>query len=264
MSIKSYIHGLASTGKYFFTEEEALKKTALSKVALHSALRRLKKKGQLASPFRGFFIIIPPEYYSLGSLPPEQFVDGLMRFLKLPYYVGLLSAAQYYGAAHQQPQIFQVIVPSVTRNIQVGRVKIVFITKSDAELAPVRQFNTPRGYVRVATPEVVATDLIMFPRHSGGFSQVFNVLSELSEQFKMHDIAKAIRCLKRIPFFQRLGYFFDRLGLEEYAQLCENELKKIPYIRKTMLDPQADVEGTKIEKRWNLTININLEEELDT
>lgn len=264
MNIKSYIYDLASTGKYFFIEEEALKKTTLSKVALHSALRRLKKKGQIASPFAGFFIIIPPEYHSLGSLPPDQFIDGLTQFLKLPYYVGLLSAAQYYGAAHQQPQIFQVIVPRATRNIQVGRIKIVFITKSNAEYASFRKFNTPRGFVRVATPEVVATDLIMFPHHSGGFSRIFNVLSELSEQLKIEDMAKAIQSLKRIPFLQRLGYFFELLGMEEYAQLCENELKKFPFIRKTKLDPQTDFEGAKIEKRWNLIININLEEELDT
>ena len=34
-----------------------------------------------------------------------------MAHLSQPYYVALLSAAAYHGAAHQKPQVFQVMVP---------------------------------------------------------------------------------------------------------------------------------------------------------
>ena len=82
MSLKNYVLSLAIKGKSFFTEAEALKETGLSKIALRSALRRLKKKHKIASPLRGFYIIVPPEYQSLQSLPPEQFIDDLMRHLE--------------------------------------------------------------------------------------------------------------------------------------------------------------------------------------
>src|SRR5438445_12849667 len=173
MSLKSYIDTLASTGKHFFTGEEALKSLGITKSALNSSLRRLKTKNEIASPLKGFFIIIPPEYRSLGALPPEEFIDDLMRHLKLPYYVGLLSAAQYYGAAHQKPQLLQVMVPKPRRSILVGRVKVVFITKSDAATAPTRQFNTSKGFIRVATPEMLAVDLVTFSHQSGGISEAY-------------------------------------------------------------------------------------------
>ncbi|RLA20598.1 MAG: hypothetical protein DRQ56_02820 [Gammaproteobacteria bacterium] len=37
------------------------------------ALNRLILKGELASPQRGFYVIVPPEYQQLGCLPAEQF-----------------------------------------------------------------------------------------------------------------------------------------------------------------------------------------------
>jgi predicted transcriptional regulator of viral defense system len=264
MSLKSYIDALASTGKYFFTQDEAVKSLGITKRSLNSSLRRLKTKNEIASPLKGFFIIIPPEYRSLGALPPEEFIDDLMRHLKLPYYVGLLSAAQYYGAAHQKPQSLQILIPKPRRAILVGRVKIVFVTKSDAAQALTRQFNTSKGFIRVSTPELLAVDLVTFSHQSGGISEAYNILSELAESLKLEEIAKAIQLVKKAPPLQRLGYFFESLGLLDFAQACEAELKKHPYVRKAKLDPQSPSAGLELNEKWNLLINIDLEAENDT
>lgn len=264
MTLKDYVLSLAIKGKSSFTEDEALRETGLSRIALRSALRRLKKKQEIASPLRGFFIIVPPEYQSLHSLPPEQFIDGLMRHLKTPYYVGLISAAQFYGAAHQKPQTFQVIVSKARRDLQVGRVKISFTAKSDAEQSVTRQFNTPRGFIQVADPATIAIDLVTFPQKSGGISAVFEILSDLSEHINIENCTKAISHVKKVPYLQRLGYFYELLGLRELAQICEERLKKHTYVKKTLLDPQEKLEGASTNTRWNLVINTELETEYDT
>lgn len=264
MNLKNYILSLAAKGKSYFTESEALNALGISKIALRAALRRLKKKREIACPLSGFFLIVPPEYQSLQSLPPEQFIDDLMRHLKTPYYVALLSAAQFYGAAHQKPQTFQVIIPKARRNIEVGRVKISFTTKSDADQSAIRQFNTPRGFVQIADPATIAIDLIAFPQKSGGISAVFEILSDLSEHINVEDCKKVIPQLKKAPFLQRLGYFFELLGLTEQAQLCEKELKKHLYVKKALLDPQEKSEEALLNTRWNLIINTELEIEHDT
>jgi len=264
MNLKKFVISLMSKGKSFFTEDDALKETGLSKIALRSALRRLKKKQEIASPLRGFFIIVPPEYQSLHSLPPDQFIDDLMRHLNIPYYVGLLSAAQYYGAAHQKPQVFQVVSSKARRSIKIGRVKITFTIKSDAEQSATRQFNTPRGFIQVATPETIVLDLVTFPQKSGGIPSAFEILSDLSEHLNLENYTQAIPQLKKAPLLQRLGYFFDTLGLEKYAQICEEQLKKHSYIKKTLLDPQESVVEGILNVRWNLIINTQLETEHDT
>jgi hypothetical protein len=73
------------------------------------ALQRLKRKKESAMIRKGFYVIVPPEYRSRGVLPPVLFIADLMKFLNRNYYTGLLNAAAFYGAAHQQPQDFFVI-----------------------------------------------------------------------------------------------------------------------------------------------------------
>ena len=117
------IDDLASNGRYHFTMEEMRSALGVSAAAARAALRRLSRKGLIASPLRGFYVVLPPEYRRLGCLPAEQFVPALMAGLKRPYYVALLSAAQYHGAAHHRPQEFQVALAGNRRPISCGAVR---------------------------------------------------------------------------------------------------------------------------------------------
>ena len=78
----------------------------------------------------GFFVIIPLEYRSTMTLPPEWFIADLMACLEQPYYVGLLSAASLHGAAHQQPQQFQVVTTVPQREIRKKGLAIRFFFKT--------------------------------------------------------------------------------------------------------------------------------------
>src|SRR5690606_21061506 len=107
---KEYLAQLMREGRYFFTSQEAGEAMGVSRDAVKLALNRLRRKEEIASPVRGFYVIVPPEYRSLGCLPADQFIPALMARVKASYYVGLLSAAQYHGAAHHRPQEFQVML----------------------------------------------------------------------------------------------------------------------------------------------------------
>jgi len=104
--IARFVDDLASKGKYCFSAKDAIELSSSSDIAVRAALRRLREKGEIAMPYKGFYVIVPPEYRNMGCLPAEQFIPALMDHLEEYYYVGLLSAAQYHGAAHHRPQIF--------------------------------------------------------------------------------------------------------------------------------------------------------------
>src|SRR5713226_3145602 len=97
INARDYITGLAASGRYDFTSSEARSSLGSSATAAKLALNRLAKQELIASPARGFYVIVPPEYRSLGCLPADQFIPALMKRLDLPYYAGLLSAAQFHG-----------------------------------------------------------------------------------------------------------------------------------------------------------------------
>ena len=56
------------------------------------------------------FHIVSQEFRDKGCLPASHFIPYLMEHLGEKYYAGLLSAAEYHGAAHQRTQVFQVLV----------------------------------------------------------------------------------------------------------------------------------------------------------
>ena len=86
------------------------KTLGVSHNAARLSLYRLAKHGLVASPARGFYVIIPPEYYRVEPWQPsraDQFLPALMNGVGTRSHAGLLTAAQYHGAAHHRPQVFQ-------------------------------------------------------------------------------------------------------------------------------------------------------------
>jgi len=116
----------------------------ISSAAAKLALLRLAKQGLVASPARGFCVTVPPAYQQLGYLPADQFIPALMERQGLTYYAGLLSAAQYHGAAHHRPQECQVAVAKNRRPIMCGAVSVAFVARKRIGEVPVQSSNTPR------------------------------------------------------------------------------------------------------------------------
>jgi len=105
-SFAQYIEDLQHQGRYHFTTQEVASAMGREEAVVRQGLHRLKSKGRIASPQRGFHVVVPPEYRALGCLPAEQFVPQLMEHVGEQYHVALLSAAELHGAAHHRPQRF--------------------------------------------------------------------------------------------------------------------------------------------------------------
>jgi hypothetical protein len=119
-NLPEYVDALQQSGRYTFASGEAREACGLSLVAFKQAARRLVLQSRLASPRHGFFVIVALEYRSMGTPPPSWCIDALMSLHARPYYVGVLSAAALYGAAHRQPQEFQVVTDKTLRPAAAG------------------------------------------------------------------------------------------------------------------------------------------------
>ncbi|MEY2925822.1 MAG: hypothetical protein RL367_299 [Pseudomonadota bacterium] len=214
---RSYVTHLAASGRYSFSSAEAREAMGGTAVANRHALNRLSKQRMIASPARGFYVVVPPEYQSLGCLPADQFIPDLMARQGLSYYVALLSAAQYHGAGHHRPQVFQVMLEKNRRPIVCGAIRVSFIARRNLAEIATRQINTPRGTIRVSTPEATALDLVGYPDHAGGLNQVATILSELAEQIDADKLAESAR-FAPIPWSQRLGFLLDLVGAQDKAK----------------------------------------------
>ena len=222
-TLAEFVEDLQAGGRYTFTRAEAMGAGERSQVALEAALRRLRQRGRIAGPRRGFFVLVPVEYREAGCPPVSWFIDDLMRFLGQPYYTGLLSAAAIHGAAHQQPMVFQVVTDRPTRPASAGRGRIEFHMSRRLESAPVVEVQTDTGSMRVSTPETTAFDLVRFAPAAGHLSNVATVLGELAETIDPAALAN-LASLYVVPVTQRLGYLLDLLGEGELAESLADAL----------------------------------------
>jgi hypothetical protein len=69
---REYVADLAAHGRYSFVSGEAQAAPGVSPAAAKLALNRLSKQKVVASPARGFYVIVPPEYQALRCLPADQ------------------------------------------------------------------------------------------------------------------------------------------------------------------------------------------------
>jgi predicted transcriptional regulator of viral defense system len=257
---RQYVEQSASAGRYSFTGSEAQQALGVSAKAAVLALNRLARQGLLASPAKGFYVVVPPEYRALGCLPGEQFIPDLLKRLKLPYYVSLLSAGEYHGAAHQRPQALQVFLEGKRRPIVCGRVRVTFMVRKHLRAVPVQTVNTPRGGLLISTPEATALDLVGYEQRAGGLNLVATVLSELAEKI---DPVKLVAAAEAAPIVwaQRLGYLLQHAGagakttaLQEYVGARAQKA--------TPLAPGRTYSNSPRDARWKLYVNTEVEADL--
>jgi predicted transcriptional regulator of viral defense system len=257
-----FIDQLQSHGKYSFSIREVLDKTKQPARAVRRALERLQKKGRIVLVSRGYFAIIPLEYKESGVLPAEWFIHQLMDFLRLPYYVGLLSAAALHGAAHQRPQEFQVIIGKQLRPIQAKGLRIHFFVKKHLDMSlGIDRVKTETGYIMVSSPELTSLDVLKYPNAAGGLNNISTIIVELGERINADELLKIARKEKSLVFIQRLGYLLDHLGLESKAKALAQWLsgKKA---RPVLLDPAQNKKKSLFNKKWKLFENQTIEAEL--
>jgi predicted transcriptional regulator of viral defense system len=260
-SLSEYVDRLQSKGKYWFSKEEARKVSRDKDSALKTSLWRLEKKHRIARVRRGFYVIIPLEYSAQGIIPPDWFINDLMKFIGKPYYVGLLSAAAIHGAAHQQPQEFQVIVPEETRKIRLGRLQIRFFRKSGAGRAAVEHTKTTTGYMKVANPAVTALDLVTYSKQVGGLDRAATVIDGLKESLDPKALLAAAQNESSFASIQRLGWLLEKLGAQDKVIPLQQYLKrKNPWY--VGLDSELPKGGFPRDPRWRIIVNTEVESEI--
>ena len=252
-----YIEDLQMNGRVVFSTDDAVQVLGKPALVVRAQLRRLKERGRIVDPYRGFHVIVPPQYRRLGCLPPDHFIPQLMEHLGEPYYVALLSAAAYHGAAHQAPMVFQVMVPRSRRGLECGAGRVDFVARKDMGSTSVVERNTPTGILRIASPAATAVEVMGYPERCGYLDNVATVLAELAESMDGDALEVEARRAP-VAWIQRLGYLLVSVGQDKLAArldgvLAESKVFTVP------LAPWESMDGTARDMRWRVAINTKVE-----
>lgn len=259
MNVSQWIETLERKGRISFSLNEIWSELpGYSESAVKSSLKRLSKKGKIVSFHKGFYLIISAQYATRGILPAALFMDNFMKYLNRSYYVGLLSAAALYGAAHHQPQeyfvmtTFPVLRPSRKRGLKVN-----FISKRNIESRLLKERKTETGYLKVSSPALTAIDLVQYEKRTGGLSRVAVVLNELVEEMDPKEFDPVFFASVPTSAVQRLGYLMEqvikreKLADELFEASGINGLKFFRVPLKTSLPAY----GYQSDNRWKVIVN---------
>ena len=261
MNSREYIDKILSEGHCCFTTEQACKSMGGGINSTRARLRRLKEQKLIAEPVQGFHVIVMPEYRSQGCPPAEHFIDQLMEYLgNSNYYVCLLSAAEKFGAGHQRPQQFQVMIEKNRRDISCRSVLIKYIARSTLADVPVVLDNSLWGTVSYARPEVTALELLGYPNHSGGLNNAVTVVLDLADSLNPGKLVEAA-ALSPLSWSQRLGYILETFGESKLPD------KLFSYVRKAVstfvpLRRASPQKGSRRCSKWKLIVNSEVEPEV--
>ncbi|MGB6450919.1 MAG: type IV toxin-antitoxin system AbiEi family antitoxin [Steroidobacteraceae bacterium] len=185
--------------------------------ALRQALHRQQRRGRIARVARGVgqWVIVPLMHAQSGAPPLETWLHRfLASALAVPYYVGLLSAAEAYGIAPYAATVVQVMVAKQRRPITVGRQRLIFHTRARIIAMPTRWHETADGRYLISTPELTMLDLVRRQDLAGGASRTAEIVEGLSAYAHPEGLAAALIAADDTPNAQRLGALLSRQKFE--------------------------------------------------
>lgn len=265
---EEYLNNLRSSGKRYFTFAQVIADLNTSVNSAKSGLYRLKNEGKLITPAKGLYVIVPPEHQPQGSIPAEELAPILMKYLKAEYYVSLLSGAAYYGASHQKPARFQIITNKrIKHPLTFGQIKLEIIHKKSLAELPVRDIVVNTGYLKVASPELVALDLLTYPNRVGGLSHIATILSELIEAIDIDKLITLAAMVGEKAWLQRLGFILEKIDSMDEEKQAQLIARLQTYLDGKMsvfipLASELPKTGYPRMKKWKIIENTDIEGDL--
>lgn len=262
--LDSFIDEQRANGKYSFTTEGLHTLLGVSENALKKTLQRLKNQELVVMVRRGFYVIVPPEYRIKGIIPISLYINDLMKFLNRDYYVGLLNAAAYQGAAHQQPQSYSIITEGIAlRPIKNDKVSIHFHVKKSWNKKDIIKKKVDTGYINISSPELTALDLINYFNEVGGFNRVATVLEELKDVIQIDKLIETVKEQNEISVIQRLGYLLEYvLEEKEISEALYNYLDTIDFFPILLRPQRKKPENMITGNKWKIVPNIEIEADI--
>ena len=181
--LSGFVDALQARGRYTFDRPEALKELGVTTEALEAAVRRLAAKG--GSPFRAE-VSTSSSHPSTGAPAPLR-PTGSSRTScasrRGRTTSACSSAAALHGAAHQQPQEFQVVDRWPAPPGPGRRARIRFFIKATVESTPVVDVKTQTGIDAQSPPRRRPPSTSSgYTSRSVSLDHVATVLAELAEK----------------------------------------------------------------------------------
>jgi hypothetical protein len=207
---------LSSSKVGYLSKSAALTELPITPQAFQAAAR-LMKKGRLAYPRRGFYLILRPEDRLLGAPETAQWIHPLMTHLGLDYRISLLRGGR----------LSRVVPPGVDdlpgyrsatacrhrdwapagRVSQSGSRQL----RRSKPAGWLVQLKTEAGFAKVAGIELALLDMCRYLHHAAGISGAAQAVHDLGKRADPRTLAAPAAAYGNSAV-RRFGYLLERIG----------------------------------------------------
>jgi len=171
-----------------------------------------------------------------------------------------VTASPYQGAAHQLPQVFQIVVAKHTPGLLCGCICASFLTRRNVASIPIKWLKGSRCSLAVSTVEATVFELVGHMRHgTGSLDRVSGMVCELAEETNPKFLVEAARFPPTV-WAQCLGYLLEYAEAEDKAALLKEHVRRRAK-NHTRLVPYGSAAGTARSEDWKVIVNRSIDME---
>jgi len=233
---------------FIFTIEDAKSILGGSAASVWNVIKRLKKKKRIIRLQKGTYLFAPLKSGEEGLWSENAFIVVPYLVGTGRYYIGFLSAMNYWGMTEQVPQTVYVALDRQKRPLEAVQTRFVFVKKP--KLGDITRIEIQNVKVNIASKEQAIIDGLLFPQYCLGIDETAKAIHSSKGELdweKLIAIAKKEKSIVR----RRLGYLLDALGLKQNAKKLEEK-----FVGFNWLDPRYPKRALSYSKKWGLKINV--------
>jgi len=235
----------------------------VSKSWAKNILANLARRGVAQRIGIGKYVIIPAEIVHGRQsyvIDPLVLVSELME--DQAYYVAYQSAAHIHGIADQLPFRTNVAVLKQKRSVNVGNIKVDFITLKNLKFFGFEETKYSDVFLNVSDLEKTVIDCVDRQNLCGGIMEVTRTLSNAvsTEKLDWKKLVSYVRKFRSYALTQRLGFLLERLNIVKEIWVEPTFLDELSQLTSSytyLLNTKAPKEG-KISKRWKIIENTRI------
>lgn len=217
-----------------------------------SIASKLVRKNWLTRLKRGTYLINPLSAGKEPAYTEHEFM--IASSLVSPYYIGYMSALNYYGFTEQTP--FTIFIASTIRKgeIKIHGVPYRVIQMSEKKFFGMTTIAIENTKVHISTPAKTIADCLDKPQYAGGMPEITKALDSAKDRIDMGDVLAALIKMRSGAGIKRLYYLIDLLSIPintKTRELLEMNITS----GFSKLDPLASKEGT-FSRKYRLILNI--------
>jgi len=248
------IFAFEESERHLFTTSEAKKILGGSDASVKNVLKRLAKKKRILRIERGKYLFAPLKSGREGIWSEHSFVLVPELAGSADYYIGFLTALNYWGMTEQIPRTVFVVTRKKKKGLEAFGASYVFVNMKLGEHAGIELLGTK---INVSTREQTILDCLAHPEYSLGVAEVAKGINAARKELDWNKLMKL--CAKEKEIVQRrLGYLLELLGMKKHARKLEKT-----FVGFVWLDPHTTKKRLAYSKKWGLILNVSTDELLE-